>query len=253
MRACRHKRKVSITKSLLPGKTHIEGCRETLSFFLIVSLCAWMCVPAFMCVHCACVSLYKHSPPYYSWLVDGCWLSHLHEFVPARCGRVTGKAPKHSSILTIVQRSVGSLPVVSNIHLVAADTGKSAYAHRNQVAKPTDLCCRPALAVTYTGSFWRLYPPLLSSSYLHWQIMVVAILIIIIIRWTETVGTSREDIGWMRCYLKPLNSGASNPNRVGRAWGSLANQFCVNGWNCWLIFRSEIKCMLLPIKPLQLR
>lgn len=38
-----------------------------------------------------------------------------------------------------------SLPVVSNIYLAAADAGKSAYAHTKQVAKPTGLCCRPAL------------------------------------------------------------------------------------------------------------
>ena len=55
-----------------------------------------------------CVVPVQMPPPYYSWLVDGCWLSHLPDFVPARCGRVTGKAPKHSSISTIVQRSFGS-------------------------------------------------------------------------------------------------------------------------------------------------
>lgn len=79
-------------------------------FFLIVSIWAWRCAPALMCVHCAlcmCVPVQTQPPPHYTWLVDGCWLSHLPEFVPARCGGVTGKAPKHSSILTIVQHSVG--------------------------------------------------------------------------------------------------------------------------------------------------
>lgn len=56
---------------------------------------------------CVCVPV-QMSPPYYSWLVDGCWLSHLHDFVPARCGGVTGIAPKHSSISTIVQQSFGA-------------------------------------------------------------------------------------------------------------------------------------------------
>lgn len=64
---------------------------------------------------CALCVFYANAPPvfppshhYYSWLVDGCWLSHLPDFVPARCRGVTGKAPKHSSISTTVQLSFSS-------------------------------------------------------------------------------------------------------------------------------------------------
>lgn len=64
------------------------------------------CVSASGCL-CMCVPV-QMPPPYYSWLLDGCWLSHLPDFVPARCDGVTGKAPKHSSISTIVQHSFGS-------------------------------------------------------------------------------------------------------------------------------------------------
>lgn len=72
------------------------------------ALCAYVCVFLRVCVGVrACVPV-QMPPPYYSWLVDGCWLSHLPDFVPARCGGVTGKAPKHSSISTIVQHSLGS-------------------------------------------------------------------------------------------------------------------------------------------------
>lgn len=160
MRACRHLREVNITKWLLPGKTHIEACRETLLFFLIVSVCAWMCAPAFMCVDCACVSLYKHSPPINSWLVDGCWLSHLPEFVPCQMRWGHGESTKTLINLNYCPAFCWSLPVVSNIYLVAAaDTGKSAYAHRKQVAKPTGLCCRPARGSDKYRIFLKTVPP----------------------------------------------------------------------------------------------
>lgn len=84
VRACLLKRVENRGCSVCCVHTHTKGC-----------------VPLCMCI------AVKMPPPYYSWLVDGCWLSHLPDFVPARCGGVMGKAPKHSSISTTVQHFFG--------------------------------------------------------------------------------------------------------------------------------------------------
>lgn len=160
MRACRHLREVSITKWLLPGKTHIEACRETLLFFFYcVRMCLNVCACIYVCGLCMCVPVQTQPPPLQ---LTGRWMLAVTPAWICSCQMRWGHGESTKTLINLnhCPAFCWSLPVVSNIYLVAAaDTGKSAYAHRKQVAKPTGLCCRPARGSDKYRIFLETVPP----------------------------------------------------------------------------------------------
>lgn len=247
MRARRHLKEVSITKWLLPGKTHAEPCQETLLFFLIVPTHACLC----LCVCTVHACPYTNTPPPPLQLT-GRWMLAVTPAWICSCQMWRGHGESTKTLINLKHcpASCWSLPVVSNIYLVTVDTGKSAHVHRNQAAKPTDL----HKAVTNTGAFWSLLPsppPLWSNFHSHWQV----VLMIIIITQTENISVIR----WMWVGCSVTWSFYSQQHQSQMTLGELKHpkgnltlptSFI---WMCEnvsaFISKSKIKCILFTIKP----
>lgn len=124
--------------------THIEACREALLYsFNCVHMCLNACACVYLCALCMCPCTNTAPPPL---KLTGRWMLAVKPAWICSCQMQWGHEESTKTLINLnhCPAFCWSLPVVSNIYLVAADTGKSAYAHRNQVAKPTGLCCRPA-------------------------------------------------------------------------------------------------------------
>lgn len=166
MRACRHLKEVSITKWLLPGKTHAKPCRETLLFifFNCARMCLYVCSCICVCVQSARVSLYNPpTPP--PLQLTGRWMLAVTPAWICSCQMRWGHGESTKTLINLQHCPAFCwfLPVVSNIYLDTVDSGKSAHVHRKQVANPADL----HKAVTNTGAFWRLSPSHCSPTFLH--------------------------------------------------------------------------------------
>lgn len=214
-------------------------------------MCLNVCACIYVCALCMCVPVQTQPPPLQ---LTGRWMLAVTPAWICSCQMWWGHRESTKTLINLKHCPAfcWSLPVVSNIYLVTADTGKSAYAHRKQVAKPTDLCCRPALGslllqtvphcrptFIHTDRSW-LWSSSLSSLSLGGQKLSVLL---------ERMLAGRAAT-WSLLY-----SAASNPNEVGRAWGSkrpldIANQFCVNGWNFCLYIQKRDQMHFVPNKTL---
>lgn len=148
MRACRHLREVSVAKWVLPGKGAHRSLPGKPSRFICL-IVSWMCAPAFTCVHRAraCVPLQTQPPPHPLLQLTGRWMLAVTPAWICSCQMRWGHGESTKTLINLnhCPAFCWALPVVSNIYLVAADTGKSACAHKKQVAKPIGPSCRLAL------------------------------------------------------------------------------------------------------------
>lgn len=106
-------------------------------------MCLNVCACLFVCTVHVCPWTNTAPPPL---MLTGRWMLAVTPAWICSCQMRWGHEESTKTLINLnhCPALCWSLPVASNIYLVAADTGKSAYAHRKQVAKPTGLCCRPA-------------------------------------------------------------------------------------------------------------